>query len=174
MELRFAPLALAGLDALKTELLCLVLFEDERPPRGAAGLADWRLCGRLSQLIASATFAARWGEALLMPPAGRLPAERLMLLGAGARAQVDEPRFGELLDALIERVLGLRVRTLALSLPHASLACVPPARAIDALLERMDQLAPSLDELVLLETPAAQRAMEPRIERKRRRAELDV
>ena len=34
------------------ETLVLPFFADERPLRGAAGLCDWRLCGRLSRLLA--------------------------------------------------------------------------------------------------------------------------
>ena len=35
MEFRFAPLSLPSLDGLKTEVLCLPVFGDERPLRGA-------------------------------------------------------------------------------------------------------------------------------------------
>jgi hypothetical protein len=39
------------------ETLVLPFFADERPLRGAAGLCDWRLCGRLSRLLQSSSVA---------------------------------------------------------------------------------------------------------------------
>lgn len=176
MDFRFAACELASLDALKSEVLCLFTFSDERPLRGVAGLVDWRLCGRISDLLERGLMRGAEGEALLMPPPERrLTTERLLWLGAGARGEVDEARFRSLMGALFERLLGLRVRSAAVALPHASLGLAPD-RAIDALLEA--SLAASaeaqLDELVVVDTAEAQRAMEPRIERARRRALVDV
>lgn len=171
MELRFAALDLASLDELKTELLCLWMFSDERPPRGALGLVDWRLCGRLSRLLARGEFQARFGEALLMPPPEqRLAAERVLLLGAGTRAELVGERCGQLVREWVDRVLGLRVRTAALALPHASLPALDAVAAIDLVLAQAPRCEQRLDELVILDTLEAQRAMEPRIEREKRRA----
>jgi len=171
MELRFAPLDLASLDELKTEVLCLVLFADELPPRGASGLVDWRLCGRLSRLLDSAQFSAAFDEALLLPPPEqRLAAERLLLVGAGARAALDLAAVTTLVNALMARVLKLRVRTAAIALPHASLPWLSAAQAIDLFLDASQSGAERLDEVVLVDTHEAQRAMEPRIESARRRA----
>src|SRR5438874_9265009 len=50
------------------EALVLPFFSDERPLRGAAGLCDWRLCGRLSRLLASGRVQGQWGETTLYPP----------------------------------------------------------------------------------------------------------
>lgn len=171
MELRFAPLELASLDAPKIEVLCLTMFSDERPPRGVLGLADWRLSGRLSQLLASGAFAAKHGDALLMPsPPRRLAAERLLVVGAGERRAFDGVRARELVFDLFRRVLALRVRTAAVALPHASARDWDAQAAVDHLLEATSGASDRLDELVIIDTVEAQRAMEPRIERAKRRA----
>ena len=171
MELRFAPLELATFDELKTEVLCLWMFSDERPPRGAPGLVDWRLCGQLSRLLDSGAYGAESDRALLMPPPPRrLAAERLLVLGAGPRAAIDAPRSATLVNALIDRVLALRVRTAAIALPHASLPWWDAADAVDALLAAVQRCDELLDEITLIDTHEAQRAMEPRIERAKRRA----
>lgn len=171
MELRFAPLDLPSLDALKTEVLCLTLFCDERPPRGALGLVDWRLCGRLSRLLVGEQFTGGFEEALLMPPpAGRLAAERLLIVGAGSRAELDLPRMTTFVAGLFSRLRKLRVRTAAVALPHASLPWLSAAHAIDVWLEAAKHGAEGLDEVVLVDTHEAQLAMEPRIESARRRA----
>lgn len=171
MELRFAPLDLPSLDALKTEVLCLTLFGDERPPRGALGLVDWRLCGRLSRLLAHGEFTGGFEQALLMPPpAGRIAAERLLIVGAGSRAELDLPRWTSFVQGLVERLRKLRVRTAAVALPHASLPWLSAAQAIDVWLEAAKRGAEGLDEVVLVDTHDARLAMEPRIESARRRA----
>jgi leucyl aminopeptidase len=171
MELRFAPLDLGSLDELKTEVLCLLVFADERPPRGASGLVDWRLCGRLSQLLASAQFSGEFDEALLLPPpAQRIAAERILLVGAGARRELDLARAAQLVRALMERVRRLRVRTAAVALPHASLPWLSAAQAIDLWLDASACCAERLDEVVIVDSHEAQKAMEPRIESAKRRA----
>ncbi|MDB4977572.1 MAG: cytosol aminopeptidase [Myxococcaceae bacterium] len=168
-------MTLQSLDELKTEVLCLPVFSDERPLRGAAGLVDWRLCGRLSDLLVRGELTGEFDQALLMPPPERrLAAERLLCLGAGARAALDEPRLRALTRALVGRVLALRVRTAAIALPHASLSWLDPVRAIDLLLEQTLMVSERLDELVLVDTSEAQRVMEPRIDRARRRAQADL
>lgn len=175
MELRFVSPSLTTLDGLKTELLCLTVFSDERPLRGVAGLVDWRLCGRLSTLLVDARVTGEFDDALLMPPPERrLAAERILCLGAGLRGSVDAVRLRTYLRTLIARVLQLRVRTLALELSHATGATIAPEQAIDVLLEESRPLADRIDELVLLEAGEAQKRMEPRIERMRRRALLDA
>lgn len=175
MEFRFAQLTLRSLDDLKTEVLCLPIFSDERPLRGAAGLVDWRLCGRLSELLVRGDLTGDFDRALLMPPPERrLSTERIFCLGVGSRAELDEPRLRVLIKSLVDRVLALRVRTAAIALPHASLPWLDPVRAIDLLLEQTLQCSDRLDELVLVDTPEAQRVMEPRIDRARRRAQADL
>lgn len=175
MELRFSPLSLSSLGALETEVLCLLVFRDERPPRGALGLVDWRLCGRVSELLVSGALLGAYDEALLMPPpAQRLAAERLLLCGAGARAEVDLVRLRALLERIVARLLALRVRTAAFALPHASLPWLAPEQAIDLLLEATADSTAHFDELVVVDTEPAQRVMEPRIEYARRRAVTEL
>jgi hypothetical protein len=73
--------------------LLLPIFEDERPLRGAAGLCDWRLCGRLSRLLRERKAAGTRGEALMMPPGRRLRFARLVLFGLGPSKGYDEGRY---------------------------------------------------------------------------------
>src|SRR5689334_19641729 len=77
------------LDQLAPEALVLPFFADERPLRGAAGLCDWRLCGRLSRLLGGRV-DGRFAETTLYPPGPRLPFARLLLFGLGPQARFDE------------------------------------------------------------------------------------
>jgi len=93
------------------------LFAGERPLRGNAGRADWRVCGRLSSLIAGGGLAGAEGEAMLIPTDGGLRAPLLVALGWGARDDFDADRCREAARDGIERGLRLRAETIALGLP---------------------------------------------------------
>jgi hypothetical protein len=173
MDVHFAPPDLASLSELKTEALCLPFFLDERPMRGPSGLVDFRLCGRVSRLIASGRMQGAVGEAVLMPVRPRMFAERLIWLGAGRFAELDEARFSSLVHSALTRLSDLRIRAAALSLPGRVRGLFSPADAIDWFLEEASAFGPNLDELTLLEPEDAQRAMQPRVERARRRALTD-
>ena len=100
MQLSFMPAALRRWDELLTEpadigSLVLSFFSDERPLRGVAGLADWRLCGQLSRLIVAGHLTGEKGESLMMPASRRLPFDRIFLFGLGSGERMDESRFTE-------------------------------------------------------------------------------
>jgi hypothetical protein len=56
------------------DVLAVPVWSDLRPLRGAAGLLDWRLCGRLSQLLREGRLCGALGNRLL--PGGPAPARR--------------------------------------------------------------------------------------------------
>lgn len=174
MDVHFALPDLASLSELKAEALCLPFFCDERPMRGAAGLVDFRLCGRVSKLIASGRMRGELGEAVLMPARPRLFAERLLWLGAGVHGELDEARFRGLVADALRRMVDLRVRAAALCLPGRTRGALLPADAIDWFLEEAQGFAEQIDELTLLDGEDAQRIMQPRVERARRRALAEV
>jgi hypothetical protein len=113
------------------------------------------------------------GEAVLMPARPRLFAERLIWFGAGLFGELDEARFRKLVNAALTRLSDLHVRAAALSLPGRVRGRFTPADAIDWFLEEASEFGARLDELTLLEPEDAQRAMQPRVERARRRALTD-
>src|SRR5437667_11101312 len=107
VALHFLPFELPRWDALALPgrandaaplpgALALGIFTDERPLRGAAGLCDWRLCGRLSRLLRADRLSGREDEVVLLPPArARLPFSRLMLFGMGEQHGFGERRYRE-------------------------------------------------------------------------------
>lgn len=107
-------------EQVPAEVLLLALFEDRAPPRGVAGRVDWRLCGQLSQLMASGRMGGAPGEAVLIAGARGLRAARIVGLGAGLRARFDEEAAREWVEAAVERALDLRVRSAALELPEVA------------------------------------------------------
>lgn len=170
MDVHFARSDLASLDQLKAEALCLPFFVDERPMRGAPGLVDFRLCGRISEQLVRQRMGGEIGEIVLMPARPRLMAERLLWVGAGRRAELDEARFCDWVARVMGCLVGLRVRTVALVLPGRVLDRMDAARSMDWFLGASLPLADHVDELTILDSAEAERAMQPIVERARRRA----
>jgi len=119
--LHFLPPELAKWDGAAAEALALSFFVDERPLRGAAGLCDWRLGGRLSRLLKSGRLVGGREETTLIPPAGhRLAFPRVFLFGLGESAGFDEARY---------RAEVRRIRAVLARAGLKSYGVQPPGRA---------------------------------------------
>lgn len=112
--------SLTSLDALVgVDALCLFVAQDDRPLHGAAGFADWRLCGALSRVLEGGFFAGQRGEQLLMPTSGQLPPLKLFAVGAGPSNTLTAEALGALLDAGGAMLKKAAVRSVAVALPKA-------------------------------------------------------
>jgi hypothetical protein len=163
MDLSFYPLTMEGVDQADAEALCLFIGSDERPLTGLAGLADWRLCGRLSRMIRSGVLTGSSGEALLTPPGTRLSFKKLFLFGLGD-ARTEDELAGRVSDAL-RRLAQAGVRDAALQLP----AKLPPERGVRTLMEGDGALARALvfaAEPAKLVTLLSQSSGAPQVERR--------
>jgi hypothetical protein len=109
-----------GAERARVDVLVVPVFSDERPLRAAAGRADWRLCGRLSELAARGRLRGRHGEAVLAATFGGLATPLVLALGLGARSDFDGAGVQAFAGDAVQRVLGLRLATLALPMPDAT------------------------------------------------------
>jgi Cytosol aminopeptidase family, N-terminal domain len=163
MTVHFAAAELARMGALEPlPALALALFTDERPLRGMAGLADWRLGGRLSRLLKSGRMTGRTGEVTLLPPSRRrLPFERLILFGLG---ESDHPGpFGE--ERYRDAVARMRVvldkaglEKYAIQPPGRATGLIAPRRALELWLEvaAQDRI---VAEVTVIESASGQKEM---------------
>jgi len=108
-------------------------FESERPLRGGAGRADWRLCGQLSRLILSGKLTGAAGEAVLMPTGGGLAAPLLVGLGLGSRNTFDAGACEALGREAVTRAWRLGAKSVALPLPDPHAGDLELSERIDAL-----------------------------------------
>jgi hypothetical protein len=92
-------------------------FRDQRPLRGGAGLADWRLCGFVSRLLLAERAAGEIGEAVLTTTHGRLRADRLLLVGLGSRQRFGLDAHRAAVERLLERLIDLGATSAAVDLP---------------------------------------------------------
>jgi len=158
MTVHFLSCELPKWEEAGGDALILTFFRDERPLRGAAGLADWRLCGRLSRLIKLGRIRGERGETLLMPPGHRLPYRRLILFGLGS-----EMPFGD--DVFRGHVR--RIRNIARRAGIHDFALQPPGRATGLVAARRalemwiveSGLAGDEDRVAIIDTPGAQKEM---------------
>jgi Cytosol aminopeptidase family, N-terminal domain len=163
MDLSFYPLTMEAVDQADAEALCLFVAADERPLTGLAGLADWRLCGRLSRMLRSGIVTGSGGEALLTPPGSRLSFKKLFVFGLGSSASEDE-LASRVADAL-KRLAHAGVRDAALQLP----ARLPPERGVRTLMEGDGALSRALvfaAEPGRLVTLLSQSSGAPQVERR--------
>jgi len=154
MALSVLPLDLARWDEAARDCLVLPVFRDDRPLRGAAGLADWRLCGRLSRLIRSQKATAEPGETLLLPPGRRLRFQRILWFGLGDAKGYNDDRFRRDLAWILDVVSRAGAKDWALQAPGRASGLIGARRAVEIILDD----GTLLDQpLTLLEDPAGQK-----------------
>jgi hypothetical protein len=168
MEVRFVPLDLSRIDALRFEAVALSCFLDERPLRGAAGLCDWRLCGRISRLLARGYITGARDEVTLLPVRARLPFDKLVLFGLGPRNGFSQHAYETSVARMLDVLEKLRLRTFVIALPGRGTGDVAPGDAVRWFLRAASERT-DFDEVVILDEPEAQRAMAPVVEAERRR-----
>ena len=154
MALSVLPLDLSRWDETARDCLVLPVFKDDRPLRGAAGLADWRLCGKLSRLVKASRASAEAGETLMLPPGRRLRFRRLMWFGLGDAKGYGEDRFRKDLGWILDVVTRAGVTDWSLQMPGRASGLIGARRAIEILLDERDYAE---QPLTLLEDPAGQK-----------------
>jgi hypothetical protein len=103
-----------ALERIAADVAGVALFRDERPLRGGAGRADWRLCGRISSLVADGRLRGEPGESALVTTFGGMRARLLLVLGAGPREDFDARAFETLIQSAVAHAFALQVGRLAL------------------------------------------------------------
>ncbi|MCH2172360.1 hypothetical protein MK489_16390 [Myxococcota bacterium] len=104
-------------ERFEADLGIVFYFLHDRPLRGAAGRADWRLCGRLSDLLRNGRMLGGRGQGTLLTARAGVEAGRLMALGLGERESFDSQALEELSGEAVRRALGLGARTLLVPIP---------------------------------------------------------
>jgi len=168
MDLRFTVPHLRKLDLAATEVLVCALASDERPPHGVAGLVDWRLAGRISRLLAQGFATGGVGEVLLVPGKPKLPFDKILLFGVGARSAFNDAIYRAIIGRLLETLEGLRARTAVVELPGRHFDGIAPERAADILLESAGGRQEH-DVWTLVEPNDAQRTITQHMIQERRR-----
>ncbi len=154
MPLSVLPLDLARWDETARDCLVLPVFKDDRPLRGAAGLADWRLCGKLSRLLKASNVSGEQGESMLLPPGRRLRFGRLLWFGLGDAKGYSDDRFAKDLAWILSVVTKAGIKDWTLQAPGRASGVIGARRAVELMLANDDLTAHTV---TLLEDPAGQK-----------------
>jgi hypothetical protein len=103
-----------ALERVRADVLVVGVAPEDRPLRGCAAHADWRLCGQLSRLIASGHLTGARAEASLVVANAGFSARMVLLIGLGPRRALDARAWNELGHDAVDRALGLCAQRIAL------------------------------------------------------------
>ena len=145
------------------DAIVVPLWTDVRPLRGAAGLLDWRLNGRLSQLLREGRLEGAAGEKLLFFTT-RVPWRRVLTIGVGEISTFSEDAFRASMNTVLDSFHGLGIKSVGMALPGRDMERITPERALRVLLSVAEQQAEqnpgnALSELTVIDTPPAIKAM---------------
>ena len=160
---RFIPVRARDLDSVEGDLLVVPVFDDDRPPRGLAGLVDWRMDGLLSRMrlaadggesdnphyreLVLAPFGAEKDDKLLFPAGSKLPYFTVVVMGLGSRKKYDGARYREVVKRIAQSVVSLNVKSLTLQLPGWKAAGLPARRACEVFVSELLSLRKSGEEI---------------------------
>ena len=126
-------------DRMEGEVVAVFFFEDERPLRGPAALLDWRLNGRLTELLLQGEARGRCGEKLLFRNNGKFSAGWALFVGGGLRSELDGEACARLVRTALTACGEAGFFRIALSLPFLGRDRREPVRkAVSEVLESLD------------------------------------
>ena len=166
----FAANSLESVDRLEVQLAVFPFFADERPLRGAAGLADWRLGGALSRKLMAGYLEGAFGEKGLITSPGKLRVDGVLLYGLGQSDVFDDARADEACEGIAAAIAEVHASTVALTLPGRSLGRVPALRAMERWLAVEPRDGP-IEELTVIEASEEHRALAALVDGLRRQSE---
>jgi hypothetical protein len=135
MSISVVTLDLGKWEEVARDALVLPVFREDRPLRGAAGLVDWRLCGRLSRLMRAGKASGVAGETLLLPATRRLRFTRILWFGLGEAKGYNEERARRDLRWIATVTAAAGVTDVAMQLPGRSMGLLGARRAVELVLE---------------------------------------
>ena len=125
----------SSLEQVIADVLVTPFFSCDRPLRGPAARADWRLCGLLSERLQQEQLTGARGEAALMPTAGRMRSPLLLVIGLGPRSDFGEEALREVARSAAVRLLGLRSGIVGIALPGTVASRLDTSRVAGIVLE---------------------------------------
>ncbi len=126
---------------VRVDLAVLPVWTDERPLQGFTGYMDWRMSGRLSDLIRTRFCDGEKGQSVLLPGERRLPADRLVLVGLGPSEGFDDERARHAGRRIVTVAGALRPRDVLLALPVSSAERGPIETLVREVAGEVPQLA---------------------------------
>lgn len=96
-------------DKIETRCAVVTVYSDFRPLKGISSLIDWRLNGRLSQVLIANRFQGDFGECLLMPSEGRIRAPEILVIGLGPHNIFNESQVGAATNLFLDKMTQKKI-----------------------------------------------------------------
>jgi len=162
-QISFLPIDLGRWDnGPGGDAMVVPIWTDVRPLRGASGLLDWRMGGRLSQVIREGRLVGTPGEKLLLVT-NRIRWRRVLAIGVGDSKEFSSDSFRSAVDCSLQALRGIGASKVAMALPGRDIDLLRPDDAVrqfvDAVADSEEGSGPWLDSVVLIDTPAASKTM---------------
>lgn len=116
----------------KTSLLIVNLFESVKKPGGATGAVDKALDGAITQAIESGEIKGKLGETLLIHSFGKIPAERVLVVGLGEADKFGAEQARRASAAAVWAAEKLSVKEMASIVHGAGIGGMEPVVAAEA------------------------------------------
>lgn len=120
---------------VQTPLLAVNLFEGVVTPGGATGAVDRALGGLISQLIAGGEIKGRLEEVVILHTLGKLPAQRVAVVGLGPREKFDLDAVRRASGSVLKRAKELNVKSYHTIVHGAGIGGFDPADCAQAITE---------------------------------------
>lgn len=137
-------IATTPVDKVDCRHLVLGLFADERPPRGAAGILDWRLNGLVSRHLALGRLTGEFQEFSVLLHPRRLAPEVVVFYGLGNGGDVPWKHFYQAGRDIRRAMENIRRPEFTLSLPAPPQVRLRPEVLVEAVLEGCYEAVSSL------------------------------
>lgn len=122
------------IDRIETEVVVLPFFSDERPLKGAAGLVDWRMGGKISKLINQGRISGEKGESTLLLPEYRISADKILMAGLGDSSRFNEGELKEAGAKIVQQMVHMNVKNFTIVPPPKKLSCLESTDATGAIM----------------------------------------
>lgn len=108
------------IDKMPSDTLVLSIFKDEKPLKGANGLVDWRLCGKISKLFMDKTLTGEYKECALYLSSRRMMAAKIFIVGLGESKEFNEERLNDVSHFIAQKLQSINVKQVSLAIPGSS------------------------------------------------------
>ncbi len=105
------------LDRVEGEVAAALFFSDQRPPQGSAAILDWRLNGKLSELMAAGKATGKPGEQIVLGGNHKVAAPWALFVGCGPFRELSAQALQTQLRALLQSCARAGYQRVALGLP---------------------------------------------------------
>jgi leucyl aminopeptidase len=105
---------------MPSDTLVLSIFKDEKPLKGANGLVDWRLCGRISKLIMDKSVTGRYKETTLVLSSENKRIPKILIVGLGKAENFNENKLNDIAHFIAKTLKNVNAKKISLAIPGSS------------------------------------------------------